>query len=138
MVDVVLLVGRLLFLALLFLFLFATVKTGVGLVSRGGPQKLRTLGLVVTAGPREIKGIKVPLDQPVRIGRAPGQEVVIADDFVSQHHARAVPTPQGPVLEDLGSTNGTVLNGKPLTRPSVLVSGDVVEIGTTSMKVSAL
>jgi pSer/pThr/pTyr-binding forkhead associated (FHA) protein len=49
-----------------------------------------------------------------------------------------VPTAGGPVLEDLGSTNGTVVNGAPVRTPVSLKAGDEVVIGTVRMKVARL
>lgn len=138
MIDVALLFGRLLVLGLLFLFLLAAVRTGVNLVASGAPVRARTLGLVVVSGPAELKGVRLALDAPVRIGRAPDAELVVADDFVSTHHAQVVPGPSGPVLEDLGSTNGTLLNGRRVTRPTVLSSGDDLEVGTVRLRVAKL
>jgi pSer/pThr/pTyr-binding forkhead associated (FHA) protein len=139
MVDVVLLFGRILLLALLYLFLFAAVRAGVGLVRAGSPaQAPRPLGLVVTAGPPELKGIKVALDRAVRIGREPGFELVIADDFVSTRHAQVVPGASGPVLEDLGSTNGTLLNRTPVRTPTVLKAGDEIALGAVKLTVARL
>jgi pSer/pThr/pTyr-binding forkhead associated (FHA) protein len=136
-VDVTLLFGRILLLALLYLFLFAAVRSGMGLIRRGGPAvPERPLTLVVTAGPEELTGVRLPLDSTVRIGRAPGLDLVIGDDFVSTNHARIVPAPGGPVLEDLASTNGTIVNGRRITSPVALAAGDDVEIGTVKMKVS--
>ena len=54
MIDVVLLIGRLLFVALLYLFLFALMKTGIGLV-RGQRKKERTWNLSVERGPKELR-----------------------------------------------------------------------------------
>jgi pSer/pThr/pTyr-binding forkhead associated (FHA) protein len=139
MVDVVLLFGRLLLLALLYLFLFAVVRAGIGLVRTGAPAKgERPLALAVTAGPPELKGLKVALDRAVRIGREPDLELVVADDFVSSRHAQIIPTANGPVLEDLDSTNGTVLNGARVSSPSSLKAGDEIVIGTVRMKVTRL
>jgi pSer/pThr/pTyr-binding forkhead associated (FHA) protein len=139
MVDVALLFGRLLLLALLYLFLYAAVRAGLGLVRAGAPgSDARPLALVVVSGPRELKGLKVALDRLVRIGREPGLELVIADDFISTRHAQVVPGSSGPVLEDLGSTNGTVLNGAPLDAPMSLAAGDEVVLGTVRMKVTRL
>jgi hypothetical protein len=139
MVDVALLFGRLLLLALLYLFLFAAVRAGLGLVRAGAPaREERPLALVVVKGPRELRGLSVALDRTVRIGRDPGLEVVVADDFISTRHAQVVPGPSGPVLEDLGSTNGTVLNGAPLRSPAALSVGDEVVLGTVRMKVARL
>lgn len=137
MIDVALLFGRILLLALLYLFLFAAVRAGLGVIKRGTPsQPQRPLTLVIVAGPAELVGVRVPLDAAVRIGRASDLELVIADDFVSTHHARITPTPGGPLLEDLDSTNGTLLNGRRVTSPTPLAAGDEIEIGTVRMKVS--
>lgn len=137
MIDVALLFGRVLLLALLYLFLFAAVRAGMGVIRRGAPSEPeRALVLVVTAGPPEMTGVRIPLDTLVRIGRAPGLELVIADDFVSTNHARIVPAPGGPRLEDLDSTNGTLLNGSRVVSPATLSAGDEIEVGTIKLKVS--
>lgn len=137
MIDVALLFGRILLLALLYLFLFAAVRAGMGLIRRGAPSRAENpLVLVVVAGPPELTGVRLPLDARVRIGRAPGLELVVADDFVSTNHAQIVPAPGGPLLEDLDSTNGTLLNGRRVTTPVVVAAGDEIEIGTVTMKVS--
>jgi pSer/pThr/pTyr-binding forkhead associated (FHA) protein len=136
-VDVALLFGRILLLALLYLFLFASVRAGLGLIRRGDQaQPERPLTLVVVSGPPELTGIRVPLDARVRIGRSPGLELVIADDFVSTNHAQILPAPGGPVLEDLDSTNGTLVDGHRVTRAVPLRAGDEIEVGPVKMKVS--
>lgn len=136
MVDVALLFGRILLIALVYLFLFAAVRAGMGLIRRGAPgESARAAALTITAGPPELRGIRIPLDHEIRIGRAPGLELTIADDFVSTTHARITPTHSGPVLEDLDSTNGTLLKGRRVTGPAPLAIGDTIEIGTVSMKV---
>lgn len=138
MVDVVLLFGRIVLIALLYFFLFAAVKTGIGMV--GGRTARAPKGLVVrvTRGPREITGVSVPLTGPVIIGRSPDADLVIADDFVSGTHARITPAEGGPVIEDLGSTNGTIVNGQPATRPLQLSAGDVIELGGNRFEVVRL
>ena len=139
MVDVVLLFGRVLLLALLYLFLWAAVRTGMGLVRSGSAgEGDRALAVVVISGPPELRGVKVPLDRQVRIGRSPDLELVIADDFVSTSHAQIVPAPGGPVLEDLASTNGTLVNGSRVRGPVRLATGDLIEIGTVKLKVARL
>ncbi len=137
MVDVALLAGRILLLALLYLFLFAAVRAGMGLIRRGDQsQPERPLSLVVVSGPPELTGVRIPLDARVRIGRSPELELVIADDFVSTRHAQILPAAGGPVLEDLESTNGTLVGGRRVTRAVPLVAGDEIEIGPVKMKVS--
>ena len=137
MIDVALLAGRVLLLALLYLFLFAAVRAGLGLVRRGAPGAPEVpLSLVVTVGPPELAGVRIDLNHTVRIGRSPELELVIADDFVSTAHARIIPAPGGPVLEDLESTNGTLLNGRRVKGLSSLVAGDEIEVGTVKLKVA--
>lgn len=136
MVDIVLLVGRLLLLALLYLFLFAAIRTGIGLVRGAGPgSKRRGLALKVIEGPRELRGTKVAIEGPVVIGRSPGADIVIADDFISSEHARVVPSGDGAILEDLGSTNGTILNGQVIGGPAMLSAGDEIDLGMIALKV---
>jgi DNA-binding winged helix-turn-helix (wHTH) protein len=62
------------------------------------------------------------------IGRDPASVIVIDDNRVSRHHARIVVGPDGAVLEDLGSKNGTLLNGCPVTAPTLLSEGDSIEV----------
>lgn len=137
MVDIVLLVGKLVLLALLYLFLFAAVRAGLGYVKAAGPAAAGArLALAVVQGPRELKGVSVPVSGPVVIGRAAGADIVIADDFISSTHARVTPSPDGSaVIEDLDSTNGTVVNGSQITRPVALAAGDLVDLGAVRLKV---
>jgi len=136
MIDIALLFGKILFLVLLYLFLFAAVKSGMGMVRSGGAKHgQRGLGLSVVRGPREITGITLPLTGPVVVGRSPDADLVIADDFVSSTHLKVTPTPDGLLAEDLGSTNGTIINGQRATRAMRVSAGDVIEIGTNQLKV---
>ena len=135
MIDVALLAARLLLLALLYLFLFAAVRAGIGLVS--GQRKARpgAFTLSVAQGPPELIGVTVPVAGPVVIGRSPGADIVIGDDFVSARHARVSPAGNEAIVEDLGSTNGTLLNGLPLSVPTTLRPGDTIDIGKLRLKV---
>jgi pSer/pThr/pTyr-binding forkhead associated (FHA) protein len=136
MIDIALLFGKLLFLLLIYLFLFAAIRSGVGVMMSASPKKQAgPLALVVAAGPPELVGVRVPLTSRITIGRSADSDLTIADDFVSTHHAHIDPTPRGPVLEDLDSTNGTVVNGKAVGYPVPLRPGDVVEIGTVKLRV---
>lgn len=74
-------------------------------------------------------GEVVPIgDRPIRIGRRPGNDVILADEKTSGVHAEIVPEGDRHVLRDLGSTNGTFLDGKRVTE-LVLTPGDEVTIG---------
>jgi hypothetical protein len=135
MIDLVLLAGRLLLLALLYLFLFAAVRAGIGLVAG---QRVKGRGawvLRIVQGPRELTNVTVPVTGPVVIGRSPGADIVLGDDFVSGRHLRVAPAGDSIVAEDLGSTNGTLLNGKRLTRVTTLAAGDAIDIGEVRLEV---
>ena len=82
--------------------------------------------LVAQEGP--LKGQRWQLSRTIVLGREPTCDVVIADRQISRYHARLTPTPEGMIFEDLGSKNGTHLNGTPLTAPVVLQDGDVLSI----------
>ena len=135
MIDVVLLAGRLLLLALLYLFLFAAVRAGIGLVAGQRVKGRGTWTLKIVQGPRELMNVTVPVTGPVVIGRSPGADIVLGDDFVSGRHARVAPSGGSAVVEDMGSTNGTLLNGSRLTKPTTLREGDAIDIGEVRLKV---
>jgi two-component system cell cycle response regulator len=72
-------------------------------------------------------------DKELKIGRAPENELCIRDQSVSQFHARVVLTPKGTAfVEDLGSTNGTFVNGEKVVRHA-LWDGDKIHIGRQQM-----
>ncbi len=80
-------------------------------------------------------GIRVPLaDDLVVLGRQSGCALVLLDDQASRRHAQVVPTDAGYEIEDLGSTNGTYLNGERLTSSTLLSHGDRIEVGHTVIR----
>jgi DNA-binding winged helix-turn-helix (wHTH) protein len=82
--------------------------------------------LVAQEGP--LKGQRWPLSQTIVLGREGSCDVVVADRQISRYHARLTPTPEGVILEDLGSKNGTHHNGVPLSGPVVLQDGDLISV----------
>jgi pSer/pThr/pTyr-binding forkhead associated (FHA) protein len=69
------------------------------------------------------------------IGRGNQNDIAIAtDEYASARHARFEPRQDGVWVQDLGSTNGTYLNGTRLDRPHRLARGDVVRIGETDLR----
>lgn len=92
---------------------------------------MATAFLKIVAGPRQ--GMNVPLSAttPLTIGRKRG-ELLIDDPMVSGLHAQVVPREGGWVLQDLGSTNGTLLDGR-LVREEALRPGAEIGIGATRL-----
>ena len=134
MIDVNLLIGRLLFVAILYLFLFALVKTGIGMV-KGTNSKEKRWTLSVESGPKELRGVQIAVNGPIIVGRSPGSDIVIAASYVSGRHAQFKLMGQNLFVEDLGSTNGTVVNGNRISAPAALKSNDVVSVGDVSIRV---
>lgn len=134
MIDVILLIGRLLFVAILYLFLFALVKTGIGMV-KGTNSKEKRWTLSVESGPKELRGVQIAVNGPIIVGRSPGSDIVIAASYVSGRHAQFKLMGQNLFVEDLGSTNGTIVNGNRISAPAALKSNDIVSVGDVSIRV---
>ena len=134
MIDVVLLIGRLLFVALLFLFLFAIMRTGIGLV-RGQRKKERIWNLSIEKGPKELRGVSIAVHGPIIVGRSPSADIVIGAGYVSARHARFSLMGQNLFVEDLGSTNGTTVNGQSILDPVALNDDDIVTVGDVVIRV---
>jgi hypothetical protein len=133
-IDIILLIGRLLFVALLYLFLFAIMKTGIGLV-KGQRKKEKQWMVAVEKGPKELRGVNITVRGPVVIGRSPGADIVIGAEYVSSRHARFVLIGSNLFIEDLGSLNGTAVNGSYINEATALRAGDKVTIGDVTMRV---
>lgn len=82
--------------------------------------------LVAQEGP--LKGQRWVLNHTVVMGREATCDVAVIDRQVSRFHARITPTPEGIMLEDLGSKNGTNHNGAELSGPVMLQDGDMIGI----------
>jgi predicted component of type VI protein secretion system len=81
--------------------------------------------LTVRTGPHE--GMVFELDKETMIlGRDETNDIVLPDAEVSRKHSRLTYSPQGYVLEDLGSTNGTFVNAERLSGPHLLIPGDQI------------
>jgi ABC-2 type transport system ATP-binding protein len=91
--------------------------------------------LAFLTGPRA--GAEVPVGDQIVVGRDVGPaDVILEDDpAVSRRHASFSPTGHGVTVRDLGSTNGTLVNGERIADAASLHSGDRVEIGGTAIEV---
>lgn len=100
------------------------------------PTRALATQLVVTEGP--LTGRTIPLNgQPLLIGRAQDAGLVLEDDYASGRHARLFPQGSRWFLEDLGSTNGTFVQGNQLNRTMAIDPGVPVRIGKTVMELKA-
>lgn len=87
--------------------------------------KTYMLGLATETGPRLL----VFRESNLLIGRLPDNHLGLNHGSVSRRHARLSVTPKGVMVEDMGSQNGTTLNGNPVATPSNVRPGDILRIG---------
>jgi hypothetical protein len=96
------------------------------LLKKGVPTKL------IVLEPKVRKGSAYPIGNEVTLGRADSCIIGLPDDtFASQLHARVFARDNEMWVEDLGSTNGTHLNGARISAPMQLSAGDRMQVGST-------
>jgi pSer/pThr/pTyr-binding forkhead associated (FHA) protein len=83
-------------------------------------------------------GRRVELEAPLTVGRAADADLVLADELVSRRHARVSQRGAGAVVEDLGSRNGTFVNGNQIHGPTRLVPGDQLQLGVTLVELRSV
>jgi hypothetical protein len=135
------------FLVVLYLFLFWMARSALKDLRRGskpayeeatgmhhatagfseGSEGVPRLRVGNAAGLRA--GSAYDLSDGAVLGRGDSADIRLQDTFASSAHARLTPQGEVIVLEDLGSTNGTYLNGEPLRGPQPLHVGDSIRIG---------
>lgn len=142
------------FLVLLYLFIWRIVRNAARDVRVGqesfilAPQQAQAMGLG-HAAPRGARGRFVVIassalnpgdayevdTSPLTIGRGANNDLPLPDDeFSSARHARIEPRRDGVYVEDMGSTNGTFVNGIRLARERRLQPGDIVRVGETDLR----
>jgi hypothetical protein len=87
--------------------------------------------LLITAGPG--RGQTFELRGEVRIGRSRTNAISLTDGKVSRNHAKLDPVRTTYILTDLGSANGTFVNGVRITQPVRLRDGDLLQVGDTQL-----
>jgi len=89
--------------------------------------------LIVEESPIVPAGVIFPLEGWITVGRAGTSDIVLDEQFVSSTHARLVPRGQFYYVEDLGSTNGTFVNEKPVTEAQLKLDSRL-RIGETTFR----
>jgi FHA domain len=149
--DETLLVLKLAFLVLLYAFILMIVRTATKDLG-GAPQESIVLGAAEAASLRAAHGLAparflvlqgaglragstIDITAETVVGRDQASGVWLdGDEFASAQHARIDPRPDGVWVEDLGSTNGTYVNGVQITSRQLLRPGDVLRVGGTELE----
>jgi FHA domain len=148
-VEELLLALKIAFVVLLYLFIWRIVRTAsrdlrlpqesfvLGPHDRSGRERPPLGGrLTVLRSPALGAGEEYQLNSaPLTLGRSRQNDIAVpSDDFASTAHARIEPRRDGVWVEDVGSTNGTFVNGERVDGPRRLHAGDVVRIGETDLR----
>ncbi len=155
MADFLVVVLKLAFLVILWAFVFAVALVirndfrgdailvgGVGDTEEPRPsKKQRSKGnsrqepKVISIESGNQAGTRLQLVEHFRIGRSAQCALILDDDYVSGDHADLERRPSGDwVLTDLGSTNGSFVNGVRVVAPTVVTPADTLRIGRTQMR----
>lgn len=84
-----------------------------------------------------LDGKEVVISNTVNIGRDPGNDIALPmDRLISRRHACLKLSPEGYLLEDLSSANGTYIDEKKVQEPLLLVNGQIFKVGKTALKIT--
>jgi pSer/pThr/pTyr-binding forkhead associated (FHA) protein len=149
--DETLLILKGAFLVLLYLFILLIARSATKDLG-GAPQESIILGAAEAAelraqvpvrpaafrvldGPGLRTGSTITVSSATVVGRDPGSGITLdGDDFASSRHASIEPRADGVWVEDLGSTNGTFVNGERIDARTLVRAGDAVRIGQTELR----
>jgi hypothetical protein len=147
--ETVLLILKIAFLILLYLFIWRIVRTArrdllpqesfilrPALADGALGRAINPGRLVVVQSQVLTVGEEFGLDsRPLTVGRGGQNDVSIeGDEFASAQHVRVEPRRDGVWVSDVGSTNGTYVNGMRIDQPRKLAQGDVVRVGETELR----
>jgi pSer/pThr/pTyr-binding forkhead associated (FHA) protein len=126
------------FVGLLYLFLWQMARSigghlGAGTSSSG--RSKRTAGELVVVRSDGQVGTRVTVTDSIVMGRSPEADILLDDPYASMFHLRLTMDGDTMSVADLGTTNGTYVNGRRATSPVVLNAGDSVQVGKTIMEV---
>jgi hypothetical protein len=128
---------RLLFLAALYFFLWMVVRALIRDLRSAAREPMRELGwLVVVASPsgEPAPGATFALDAITSLGRDVNNSIVLDDEFASASHAALTYRGRAWYVEDLGSTNGTFVNGSQVDGLAPIAFGDEIQIGQARLR----
>lgn len=135
MPDVILTLLRVTFLGLVYLFVWQVARA-IGSHLGISVRRQRKEGSKILFVKSETQqGQEAEITDVTVMGRSEESDLLLADPYASEFHMRLVAQESGMMLHDLGSTNGTYVNGRRITAPTELRRGDNIQVGKTVMEV---
>lgn len=131
---------KFLIIGIVYIIIFVALRIIYKDIKNGGrkPLRRRSFGLEVI-NPGHSNSLKrggvIPINGLLTVGRKEDNLIILDDPYVSGHHARVYTKNNDYIIEDLKSTNGTLLNGNRLDNKILLKAGDEIKIGSSVFKV---
>ena len=128
-------------IAIIYLIIIFALRIMYKDIKGGGKKKAvirKTMGLEVIERGENFNlrvGAVIPLNNELSVGRKADNLLILGDKYVSSEHARIYRKNTDYILQDLGSTNGTLMNKKKVKGMVVIKKGDEIKIGTSIFKV---
>jgi len=135
MPDVILALLRIIFLGLVYLFVWQVARAIGSHLGISVKRKRREGRKVLFVRSESQQGVELNVTDATVLGRSSETDVVLDDPYASDFHMRLVAQDNGIMLHDLGSTNGTYVNGRRVTAPTQLRRGDTIQVGKTVMEI---
>jgi hypothetical protein len=135
MPDVILALLRIIFLGLVYLFVWQVARAIGSHLGISVRRKRKEGSRVLFVRSESQQGREFEVSDVVVMGRSSETDVVIDDPYASEFHLRLVSQENGMMLHDLGSTNGTYVNGRRVSAPTELKRGDTIQVGKTVMEI---
>lgn len=135
MPDLILAILRIIFLGLVYLFVWQVARAIGSHLGISLRRRRREGSKVVVVRSDTQQGLELEVRDVTVLGRSDEADVLLDDPYASEFHMRLVASENGLVLHDLGSTNGTYVNGRRITAPTTMRRGDNIQVGKTVMEV---
>lgn len=135
MPDVILALLRIIFLGLVYLFVWQVARAIGSHLGISVRRKRKKGSKVLFVRSETQQGVELDVTDVTVLGRSSESDLVLDDPYASEFHMRLVAQEDGIMLHDLGSTNGTYVNGRRVTAPTQLRRGDTIQVGKTVMEV---
>lgn len=135
MPDVILALLRIIFLGLVYLFVWQVARAIGSHLGISVRRRRKEGSRVLFVRSESQQGDEFEVGDVVVMGRSDETDVVLDDPYASEFHLRLVSQEDGMMLHDLGSTNGTYVNGRRVSAPTELKRGDTIQVGKTVMEI---